>query len=83
MEGEWQASAQRVLHAFHIRAEILSVVTPPCKVRRLAPWMTGPSAVGSENGKPRLSIGFCGFHILCSAQTQRPRALRCPGQWRR
>ena len=65
MEGEWQASAQRVLHAFHIRAEILSVVTPPCKARRLAPWMTGPSAVGPENGKSRLSIRFCSFHILC------------------
>ena len=65
--GKWQVLAQRVLHAFHIRADvfrgggavgenhvgvghehhrdddilaqskILSVVTPPCKARRLAP----------------------------------------------
>ena len=33
-------------------SKILSVVTPPESARRLAPWMTGPSAVGSEKGIP-------------------------------
>ena len=30
----------------------LSVVTPPESALTLAPWITGPSAVGSENGIP-------------------------------
>ena len=32
--------------------KILSVVTPPDNARMLASWITGPSAVGSENGMP-------------------------------
>src|SRR5699024_10327068 len=34
------------------RANTWSVVTPPRRARRLASWITGPSAVGSEKGMP-------------------------------
>ena len=33
-------------------AKILSVVMPPRNALKFAPWITGPSAVGSENGIP-------------------------------
>ena len=33
-------------------SKILSVVTPPVRARKFAAWITGPSAVGSENGMP-------------------------------
>ena len=33
-------------------SKILSVVTPPVSALRFAPWITGPSAVGSEKGIP-------------------------------
>ena len=38
--------------SFFTSAKILSVVTPPFNARRFAPCITGPSAVGSENGIP-------------------------------
>ena len=34
------------------RSKTLSVVTPAASAFTLAPWITGPSAVGSENGIP-------------------------------
>lgn len=37
---------------FHTISNILSVVTPPDNARMFASWITGPSAVGSENGMP-------------------------------
>ena len=41
-----------VLRISFTMVKILSVVTPPDSARRLAPWITGPSAVGSEKGIP-------------------------------
>ena len=40
------------LRSFLTRSNTLSVVTPPASALIFAPWMTGPSAVGSENGIP-------------------------------
>ena len=34
------------------RSKTLSVVVPAVRARRLASWITGPSAVGSEKGMP-------------------------------
>ena len=41
-----------LLRIFFTKAKILSVVIPPFNARRFAPWIIGPSAVGSENGIP-------------------------------